>query len=312
MSSVGLTSSPRRLRPERPASVSLGVDVVYRRFPPGEAAVPGFAGHLVSLHLGPPTRGLFRVDGRPVEMTEMPGNVMIVPSGLPAYQALTDPSEAVNVLVPDRVLLRMAEEIGVDRTQVEVLHRAEARDSEIERIVRSFLAELRTPGLGGALYAEALTNQLAVHLLRGHAMLGPRGRRRLDGTPAHRLTRAEVDRAIAYIEDHLTHDLTLAGIAAEIALSPRHLSRLFKEATGLPPHRFVIRRRVERAQDLLLAGDLPLPVVAQAVGFFDQSHLTRHVKTLLGATPDQIRRAGRNVQGTVQNIQDDAPSPTLR
>jgi len=312
-----MTSGARAPSPRSPLGGTsipglAGVEIAYRRFPPGEASVPGFPGHLVTLHLGAPTRGLFRVDGRPVEITEGPGNVMIVPSGLPAYQALADPSEAVNVLVPDRVVLRIAEEIGVDRTQVEVLHRAETRDLEIERIMRSFLAEIRSPGLGEALYAEALTDQLAVHLLRGHAMLGQRGRRRLDATSAHRLTRTEIDRAIAYIEDHLTHDLTLAGIAAEIALSPRHLSRLFKEATGLPPHRYVVRRRVERARDLLLGGDLPLPVVAQAVGFFDQPHLTRHVKTLLGATPDQVRRAGRNVQGAVRNLQDDAPSPTIR
>jgi AraC family transcriptional regulator len=65
-------------------------------------------------------------------------------------------------------------------------------------------------------------------------------------------------------------------------------------ATGLPPHQYVIARRVERARQLLQAGtDLPLAEVAVEVGFSDQSQLSRHFKRLVGATPRQFRTPAR-------------------
>ncbi len=75
-------------------------------------------------------------------------------------------------------------------------------------------------------------------------------------------------------------------------MSPYHFSRLFKEAVGSPPHRYVVERRVERAKDLLRRTDLPISEVAREVGFSSQSHLHFHLKRLLGATPASLRSRG--------------------
>jgi AraC family transcriptional regulator len=73
-------------------------------------------------------------------------------------------------------------------------------------------------------------------------------------------------------------------------------ARLFKEATGLPPHQYVLARRVERTRQLLQgAGDLSLSEVAAHVGFSDQSQLSRHLKRLIGDTPGQFRIPARIV-----------------
>jgi AraC-like DNA-binding protein len=67
-----------------------------------------------------------------------------------------------------------------------------------------------------------------------------------------------------------------------------------KAATGLPPHQFVITRRVERAKELIQAGTaLSLAEVATHVGFWDQSHSSQHFKRLVGVTPGQFRRSAR-------------------
>ena len=83
-------------------------------------------------------------------------------------------------------------------------------------------------------------------------------------------------------------------MAAVARLSPYHFARQFKAATGLPPHQYVIARRVERAKELLQAGtDLSLAEVAAHAGFSDQSQFCRHFKRLVGVTPGQFRMPAR-------------------
>jgi len=73
---------------------------------------------------------------------------------------------------------------------------------------------------------------------------------------------------------------------------PYHFARLFRRTVGVPPHQYVLRRRVERAKELLLTGRLGLSEVALAAGFSDQSHLTRVFRRAVGLTPARFRRAG--------------------
>ena len=95
--------------------------------------------------------------------------------------------------------------------------------------------------------------------------------------------------------EHLDADLTLERLAAAARLSVYHFARQFRAATGLPPHQYVILRRVERAKQLLQAGrDLPLAEVAARAGFADQSQFSRHFKRLVGVTPGQFRMAARS------------------
>jgi AraC-like DNA-binding protein len=71
-------------------------------------------------------------------------------------------------------------------------------------------------------------------------------------------------------------------------------ARQFKRATGLPPHQYVIMRRVERARQLLQAGtDLSLAEVALHAGFSDQSQFTHHFMRVVGVTPGQFRTPAR-------------------
>ena len=77
-------------------------------------------------------------------------------------------------------------------------------------------------------------------------------------------------------------------------LSPYHFARQFKAATGLPPHRYVVARRVERAKQLLQGdGDVSLAEVAARAGFSDQSQFCQHFKLLVGVTPGQFRTRAR-------------------
>jgi AraC family transcriptional regulator len=150
-------------------------------------------------------------------------------------------------------------------------------------------AELTAGAAGGRLAAESLANILAVQLLR--QVLAPRrSARGRDGA----LPRGKLRAVVEYIEDHLDAGLTLAQMAAAAHLSAYHFARQFKAATGVPPHQYVIARRVERAQQLLHPDrDLSLAEVAACVGFSDQSQFSHHFKRLVGLTPRQFRLSAR-------------------
>ncbi len=97
-----------------------------------------------------------------------------------------------------------------------------------------------------------------------------------------------------YIDWHLAHAITLMDLANAAGLSKMHFAAQFRRATGLRPHEFVLRRRVERSQELLLRSDLPLVQIALSSGFETQSHYSAVFKRMVGETPARWRALQRN------------------
>jgi AraC-like DNA-binding protein len=91
-------------------------------------------------------------------------------------------------------------------------------------------------------------------------------------------------RACEVVGDDLARNVTLCELAAAAGVSRHRLTRLFRAAYGVPPHRFVLAQRIRAARRLLERGTAPAEVAAQT-GFFDQSHLHRHFTRTLGMTP---------------------------
>lgn len=102
--------------------------------------------------------------------------------------------------------------------------------------------------------------------------------------------RTIIQQVLTYLEDHATENVSLDQLAQLVQLSPFHLLRIFREVVGLPPHSYLTQLRVTRAKHLI-AASIPLAEAAAAVGFSDQSHLTKHFKALVGVTPGQYARA---------------------
>jgi AraC family transcriptional regulator len=96
-------------------------------------------------------------------------------------------------------------------------------------------------------------------------------------------------RALDYIQAHLTDDLRLEDIAAAANLSASHFARKFKLTTGLTPHRYLMKTRVERVKELLLQHHKTLTEIASEAGFSDQSHMSNVFRRFTGSTPREFR-----------------------
>lgn len=99
-----------------------------------------------------------------------------------------------------------------------------------------------------------------------------------------------VARAKEMLASQLCQPPSLEQLAAAVNLSPFHFARVFRRATGLPPHAWLKQRRLEQARSLLKSGCAPLNVALQ-LGYADQSHLTRQFKQAYGVGPGEYRRA---------------------
>jgi AraC-like DNA-binding protein len=86
------------------------------------------------------------------------------------------------------------------------------------------------------------------------------------------------------LDERLTDALTIAEAARLLGAHPSHLVRVFSRTYGIPPHRYVVGRRIDVARRLLLAGMAPAETAVRS-GFHDQAHLTRHFRRTLGTTP---------------------------
>jgi len=100
----------------------------------------------------------------------------------------------------------------------------------------------------------------------------------------------QLRRITAFMNEHAHQDLALEELAALAGLSAKHFARAFRQSTGVPPHRWLIERRIERAKIHLAADDLGLAEIALACGFADQSHFTAAFRRGTGITPGAYRR----------------------
>ena len=286
----------REGRPETPVlearelKVFGAIEVGHLRLLAGEVELLPLDGHLVNVHLSGPNHVVQRRNERTHEGHRITRAIDVIPAGTPAYFRMGAASEDTCMLITDRFVRRVAQEAGADPDSFEIAPSFNTPDPHIERIGMSLLSEMKTRGLGGELLAESLANVLALHVLRGHSSLGRASRRRVGSEGGY--SRRSLERATDYINDNLSRKLTLAEIAEAAHMSPHHFARSFKKDTGLPPHRYVIRQRVERAKALLANTDLTVFEVARAVGFANHSHLSSHVRRLLGVSPGALRRDG--------------------
>jgi AraC family transcriptional regulator len=266
--------------------------------------VARFIGHdELSIPPSPKHHAIIHLNRRPLDLTQRldgqlrkervhRGEVAIIPEGRAwerEFKGETE-SDVLPLCLEDAFLREAARSVDVDPEGVEILPILGLRDSRIEQIGLLLKAEIEAEGLlGGRLYAESLATALAISLIREHSSLGRKAARKAARDHAGGLSRRALKEVIDYIGDNLEKDLTLAEMAGVAHMSPYHFSRLFKESTGLTPHRYVIERRVQRAKELLGSTALPIAEIAFSCGFANQSHLNRHFQRLLGVNPKALR-----------------------
>jgi AraC family transcriptional regulator len=240
--------------------------------------------HSLSVAFAPHDRVTWSVDGESPKTTSLPaGSIFVYGQREFVWHKRSKPSEYMNLWLDRALLQAIATENGLSST-TEIEHRVIFQDPTLLHIAQLLKGEVLNGGIAGNLYVESLRNLLAVHLLRNHtiAIVKPQvSPTNLDGLKLQQLK--------DYIEENLGEDLSIAILANLIPMSQFHFARAFKAATGEPPHRYIMQRRIDRAKILLSVAKLSPAEVAYQVGFANQSHFTAQFRKAVGMTPKQFR-----------------------
>jgi AraC family transcriptional regulator len=287
----------QKLYPFAPSATSSGMGwealqaLRWRKGPAsGEISYFPMSQHLLVLMIRPPKKHYMRSEGLKLDTPPPAGSIAVVPAGSSVFCSRQGSADSLFIYLEPSIVERVAtESFEFDPTRTVVPPVVGLNAPELRSTMLAVDAELKAGGVGGPLMVEALANMLSVHLIRH--FLGPR---QLAGQSDGVLPRRKLHTVIEYIMESLEGNPTVERMAAVVHLSPYHFARQFKAATGLPPHQYVIARRVERAQHLLRTdGELGLVEVALRVGFSDQSKFSLHFKRIVGVTPRQFRTSAR-------------------
>ena len=229
----------------------------------------------------------FAVSGRTVhDGIVTPGTFHVTEPRAPTRCLFRGPYDVLHLHVPNRTIAEICGEISDRKPAPFRPQPALARDPTVERLAWALLASERMSGSFAHLYADSVGNAIVARLLGLVQAEAP------ERPKVAELAKWRLKRAIEYIEASLAESVSLANIASAAGLTRMHFAAQFRAATGLRPHEYLLRRRIERAQEKLAGTSMSLVEVALSVGFQTQSHFTSVFTRMVGQPP----RAWRETQ----------------
>lgn len=268
------------------------VSISLQQIPAGKVSLAPQTRHLLAIHVGKPVRAACRLAGGPLQRRlQMPGDIDVVPAGCTGEWEDEAPCSVLTISLSQDLVAVTAARMGIDLPEHGIRPQLQLRDKSIEHLAWALQAQHYTATAATAaasIYLESLGTALAAHLL-GSSVPEPAIDAAAQAGKLRQLPAPGLQRVLAHIETNLDADLSLAELAAIAGLSVSHFKTRFKAATGIAAHRYVMRRRVEFAAELIQGGQ-PLSQVALQAGFTHQSHMARCMQQLLGLAPGELQR----------------------
>ena len=271
------------VRPERTSSGRgwRGIYLSTQMEQPYQAAFDAARTHLVVLHLGGPVVVRYS-SGENAETRTMPaGGFFLHPAGQDLAVALGSDLHTIHVNLDDTLL-----DAAADGRPVQLSTMLSPHDPMIEQLILGLDGALRHWQPTARTYVDHLTAMLAAHLVHRYDV----SRRTPTPPIGVASNRKQLDDVIAVMKTRIAEPIPLDDLARIAALSTSQLTRRFKASTGLTPHRYLMRVRIEQAIRELRTTSTPIADIAVSCGFSHQEHLTRTMRAQLDTTPAEVRR----------------------
>lgn len=264
--------------------------------------IPTENAYLATLHLARYEHHTAWEDGRQYPMTTLlPGDLLIRDLRRDPTVLVDQPHHELHFYIPCSALDSIAD--NCDARQIDGLQYAPGtptRDAVVNSLGKSMLAAMALPDQASNLFLDHLLSAVATHLAVSAGGLAPRSRPLRGG-----LSKVQERRAKEMLSANLHGDLAISELAQACGLSTGHFNRAFQASTGLPPHRWLTRRRIEVAKAYMRETDQPLAVIALDSGFADQSHFTRVFSQAAGMAPSHWRATHKTTLSSDREQFDD-------
>ena len=270
---------------EHPSAAAL-MSVQYFKAAPDRMPEDVFAEHHVLLNLcETPHRVQNRRDGELRDFMFHKDEIIVTPAGVRSGWRWFGKSDVIVVtLEPERVEKFAQVELGMLLDTQQFANLPQFTDADLCAAGVMLRDALVSDDITSSVMFEAMSRVLLVKLLQRYGQRRPE-----DVALSARFTSAHYNRVLAHIRANLERTITLDELASEVAMSPSHFGRVFKETVGETPMQYLLSYRVEQAIQMLEDTTLPLGEIAIACGFADQAHFSRSFKKVVGKTPRQHR-----------------------
>lgn len=257
-----------------------GIEISERWRGPGEMEPVVLAEHRLTLQINGPVPFEITRDGQFHSAEKVPGSLFLTPAGTRiGLRWLADHHYLILKLHPAVVASILADPaLGRSTGLVE---KSGAVDPQAAHLLRALQLDAADGHPSGRLYTEILVRALVLRLMAGNVV---------DKVSDSKPDPVAIRRVRDYLEAHLTDNPSLADLSRVAGLSPHHLARTFSRLTGLPPHRYLLTRRLERAKLLLAQTPRPIAEIACELGFSSQGHFNRVFRKQVGVPPGAFRR----------------------
>ncbi|GAB4243410.1 MAG: AraC family transcriptional regulator [Elainellaceae cyanobacterium] len=241
------------------------------------------ADHTISLQLsGQPVK---RIDKKKPGV--VPGRFVILPAqSVSAWQSEGETRFAHLYFTPEFLSQLAASAFDADPDRFELIEGELIQDQQVQRLAASAIELFSRTDRPLPLETNSLAQVLGVHLIRHYSNLFSKP----EPFNRERLSAAQLEAVVEYIDANLGRSLTVQELADLLHLSQYHFLRAFRNTLNQTPRRYVLQRRVTKAQDLIRQGKLSLADIAYQLGFSSQSHLSTAFKQVTGTTPSQFQR----------------------
>lgn len=258
--------------------------------PPGReltTAIPREEVFLIQLRLMDCRRVEYFAEGRHLEgIDRSAGVIQIHDLRRDPVAVIRDPFHILHVRLPFKAINAAAEEVHsppIDELQLKPSQTL--RDIVLKNMMLALQPLLLRPAEASTLMVSHMALAITAHVAQRYGGAVDRSELRQGG-----LAGWQRRKALELLDASIDGDISMSRLALECGLSTRHFARAFHQSVGVPPHRYLLKRRIEVACDLLVRSGMRLPEVALACGFADQSHFTRVFRASVGVTPGTWRR----------------------
>jgi len=252
--------------------------------------IPGEDAYMVTLQTGLRSDRELWLDGKPIR-TEPLNSGEVTLHDLrrqPVFRFYT-PIDALNFYIPRQSLDVLADDANA--RQIDELRFTPGigiNDRILGALGGALLPAFEYPDQVSRLFVDHVTFAIVAQLAHSLGGLKVQERPERGG-----LAPWQERRAKEFLDANLDGDVSVMVLARACGLSTNYFSRAFRQSTGIPPHRWLLQRRVDKAKQLLRGSNVSLAEIAVDCGFADQSHLTRVFTRAVGISPGQWRRAHR-------------------
>ena len=253
-----------------------GVQVVKLKYQGGAHFAASLHQHVITFMSRGPI--YCRVAGKALSHQAHEGSLAVLPAGIDAAcDRSADTTSLLICVEPGRLALAAAEESAF---AAELVDRMTGYDANLLHLGRLLIEECAADYPRGALFWNEAASRFISALVARHTS-GPRPS---DGV----LDAAMLGRLRDYLMAHLDEPIDVATLARMTKRSQFHFSRVFRRSVGVSLYRYIVYLRLRRAVELVREGRLGLAEIAASTGFADQSHLSRWVRRVHGASPTQL------------------------